>query len=455
VKLLNLVMTFCIGLGSPRAMLGRSGAPDKTCGLTEYCARTDRRVDSYSKTPTPIGPAGSIIIDPSFGSRILRVTDSKSDPNGQGRSMMTPSSSEQNSWNSTTTRFYVLTPGGQRVLYDFDPSSLKAHVQGVLRVPWEGEPQFSYTQPDILYGISSRDPAFEEYNISNGKLTSLHSISECLKVDTRGHSVTVSADDSRMSTSLGPRQDDNYVVYVYDRKRGCRWYNTRTGEIGGKWGPTGIISVPDRAFIHNTRMSKSGKFVWIGRSGHDSIGKGWLVWEVDSLNVSPCPSQCSGHHAMGYNHIIGPSGQRHPFELLVRPLNHLDAPSNLVPGLEPSRGFWYDSHFSWSNVNADDTNPFCLSTYRPSNPNSPGMPLDVTGPWENEIDCVEVDGKGSKVWRFAHTYSTAKNGFWSTPRGNVSQDGRFFIFTSDWQDQLGQTPNGKSYRTDVFIVELR
>jgi hypothetical protein len=66
-----------------------------------------------------------------------------------------------------------------------------------------------------------------------------------------------------------------------------------------------------------------------------------------------------------------------------------------------------------------------------------------------------MDGKGSKIWRFAHTYSTARNGFWSTPRGNVSPDGRFYMFTSDWQDQLGNDPKGKGFRTDVFIVELR
>jgi outer membrane protein assembly factor BamB len=70
--------------------------------------------------------------------------------------------------------------------------------------------------------------------------------------------------------------------------------------------------------------------------------------------------------------------------------------------------------------------------------------------------CVETDGKASRVWRFAHTYSTAKNGFWSTPRGNVSQDGRFFIFTSDWEDQLDERPRDKrDHRVDVFIVELR
>jgi hypothetical protein len=106
-------------------------------------------------------------------------------------------------------------------------------------------------------------------------------------------------------------------------------------------------------------------------------------------------------------------------------------------------------------VDANDSSPVCFSTYRPTNPDTPGVAPIVTGPWDNEIDCAETDAKASKVWRFAHTYSTARNGFWSTPRGNVSPDGRFFMFTSDWEDQLGRAPNGRQYRSDVFIVELK
>jgi hypothetical protein len=29
------------------------------------------------------------------------------------------------------------------------------------------------------------------------------------------------------------------------------------------------------------------------------------------------------------------------------------------------------------------------------------------------------------------------------------------MFTSDWEDQLGRVPGTSSYRTDVFIVELK
>ena len=158
---------------------------------------------------------------------------------------------------------------------------------------------------------------------------------------------------------------------------------------------------------------------------------------------------------LGYSHIIGTSGLTHPMDLWSRPLNNLEKDTPLISPLESGKELWFDSHFSWNNVDPDDSTPVCFSTYQPANPDTPGAAPLTTGPWDNEIDCAETDGKASRIWRFAHTYSTARNGFWSTPRGNVSQDGRFFMFTSDWEDQLGKLPAGDKYRTDVFVVELK
>jgi len=372
--------------------------------------------------------------------------------------MMSPASAETNAWNSDGTKFYVLTPGGQYVLYDFDPAKMKAHQSGVMPVS-EGE--FSHTRPNIMYVARSNNPAFQQYDVSNSQITVLHKVSDCVRVAPTdvAFSVSASADDVRMETMLGPEQDRNFMVYLYDRKLGCRWYNTRTGEIGGQWGPKGTISARDRCLIHNTNISPSGKYIWIER-GNSFIGASWLIWEVETMKVTACPSWCSGHHGVGYSHVVGPSGENHPLDLLARPLENLSATNSLIQNLPAGDSqHWYDMHISWNDADANDENPFCLSTYNGGNTNVPGAPLDAAGPWENEIVCVEPrahDANGARVWRFAHTYSTAKNGFWSTPRGNVSQDGRFFMFTSDWQDQLGEKPfNKHEYRHDVFIVELR
>lgn len=433
-----------------------NAAESSTCGPGQYCARSDRKTEVYPEKPPALGPAGSIITDPVFGSHIVRVTDEKSDPARAGRSLYTPSSAEQNTWNKNSTMFYVTTAGGSFLLYEFDRSSMKARPARTPKLNWGAEPQFSFGQATIIYGVTHPEPVIQQYDLETGRVSDINKPSKCVKLDARdsASTITVSADDNRFLTTLGPKQDENYLVYVFDRTLGCRWYNTVTGEIGGDWGPKGTISSPDRFPLHNARMAKSGKFIYATRGSGGSPGHRWVVWEVDTLNVSVCSRGCSGHHVMGYSHIVGSSGIGHPMDVVSRPLNHLEESKSIISGLESGKKEWYDSHFSWNNVDSTDSTPVCFSTYLASNAATPGAAPLVTGPWENEIDCAETDGKASKVWRFAHTYSTAKNGFWSTPRGNVSQDGRFFMFTSDWEDQLGKGPDDK-YRTDVFIVELK
>jgi len=427
-----------------------------TCAPGPYCARTDRKTEVYPEKAPALGPAGSIVTDPVFGSRILRVTDEKTDLVKFGRSVYTPSSAEQNTWNKTSTMFYVSTDGGSFLLFHFDPNLMKARIADTPQLHWGPEPQFSFAQDNIIYGVQHQDATIEQYDTASGKVSEINKPSKCVKLgagDTASV-ISVSADDNRFMTTLGPGQNRNYLVYVYERNRGCRWYNTETGEVGGDWGPKGTISAPDRFLVHNARIAKSGKFAYVTRGTNSSPGHRWVVWQLDTLSVSVCAKACSGHHVMGYSHILGTSGFHHPMEVLLRPLDRVEESRSMIEGLELGKKEWYDSHFSWNNVDPDDTAPVCYSTFLPSNSAAAGIVPMVTGPWENEIDCAETDGKGSKVWRFAHTYSSAKNGFWSTPRGNISQDGRFFEFTSDWENLLGTGPNGKN-RMDVFIVELR
>jgi hypothetical protein len=71
--------------------------------------------------------------------------------------------------------------------------------------------------------------------------------------------------------------------------------------------------------------------------------------------------------------------------------------------------------------------------------------------WDGEIICASMDGSFN-VWRFAHHRSSVANLFWDQPRANVSQDGRFVMFTSNWGGTVGTGPDGA--RQDAFIVQL-
>ena len=433
---------------------------DKSCGPPNYCARTDRKVEPYPATPPKIGPAGSSVTDPNFGTRILRVTDNKTDSKRDGGALMTPSSAEQNSWNSTSTRFYVETSGGQYLLYDFDPATMTAHQSHSLGTAWGGEPQFGYTQPNMMYGFGPRSTEFQQYDASNDKVTILHNITSCVKLeaDDIGHSITVSADDNRMETGVGPKQGENYIVYIYDRQKGCRWYNTKTGEIGGKWGPTGTTPMPDRFTIHNVRMSKSGKYVYVARANPQPHHH-WVIWEVDTMNVVICPSECSGHRALGYSHLLGPSGQSHPMDLLIRPLNNLEESRQLIPGLGRTDGYWYDQHFSWNNANPNNfhRNPICLRApfTAPVTPIRRARLWRWTGHGKTRSSAWQPTEKIPRYGVLRIPSVRPRMGFWSTPRGNVSPDGRFFMFTSDWEDQLGDSKAARrSHRRFYYRAEM-
>jgi len=69
---------------------------------------------------------------------------------------------------------------------------------------------------------------------------------------------------------------------------------------------------------------------------------------------------------------------------------------------------------------------------------------------------------GATVWRYGHHRSDVGSDadpsvpyFWYMPRVNVSQSGRWAIFTSNWEKTLGVDPGGTEHRQDVFVIELK
>lgn len=418
------------------------------CGPPEYCARTDLRADAGPSTVPALGPAGSAIKDPTFGSHILRVTDGNTFGGLPNISFHTNASAEQNTWNSDSTKFYVLAPGHRTLIFDFEPKKLATRFTGLdlTQHGWGGV-EFSHVDPNVIYGWQlGPQIKIQAYNLASIQAVDVFDPASCVQMGSPsyGLDLSVSADDNRFAGTVGPGQDNDKFVFVYDRKLGCRWYNTLTGEMGGAWGPKGKASIPERFLIHNARVSRTGNYVVIA-GGVQAL----MIWQVDSLNVRPCRGdtrdQCRGHWVVGSSHLFNKAW----LNLLIRPLNDPSAPIPLLNPPPPPPGLGFESHWSWNNDNSSDTAPVCGSTY--ANEVSESL---VGHPWVGEVLCVRPDAKNPTVWRFAHTFTTARGGFWTTPRGNVSQDGRFFMFTSDWQNTLGMASDG-GYRTDVFVVELK
>lgn len=265
---------------------------------------------------------------------------------------------------------------------------------------------------------------------------------------------------------------------------------TQRGPVGGvtyiqstplKRSPVRPPSINSAGYtIHDARMSKSGRIVRITQAFRGTL----YFWVPGTASVIPCitwpPDQqvagyCGGHMAMGYSHLVNSTGYFDDMGVAIHRLPDLRKWRLLVNPLPKQVEWREDKHFSWSDANPPDTMPVCGSLYVDANVRGGNGTQDVrTNPvlqirraWDREIFCLATSGP-SKVWRFAHDRATGTSNarapvntdFWATPRGNVSPDGRFYLFTSNWEWSLGNEPGSRGCpsagqcRTDVFIVEL-
>src|SRR2546425_4174819 len=144
------LLRFAIAAASAAFQLtvGAGSLHAQTSSPRAYSAKADRAVVSKPALPQ-IGGAGATFTDPAFGSRMLRVTDANTRPGHAGQSYTTPSAAHQNSWNTTSTYFYVRSVDGYFVPYAFNPSSMAASRiggsdDGGLLISSQTEPQFSF-----------------------------------------------------------------------------------------------------------------------------------------------------------------------------------------------------------------------------------------------------------------------------------------------------------------------
>jgi hypothetical protein len=299
--------------------------------------------------------------------------------------------------------------------------------------------------------VRSRYAVLRNYCFSTGVVSTVIDTTTCRVQPPLGSEavtdddVSLSLDDSRVSISEGGTQfGEHMFVVVYDKNLGCRWYNTQTGKIGGQWGATGAASTTTGYLIRHAYLSRSGNFVLIST---DWLG--WYVWDLSTLNVSVCHKtplyECQGYQAVGSNSLVNGPGITGDMQTAFRPLNNISQVSQLV---SPVPFDWGQAqHFTWSNGDVNDSIPVCGSMH------SYDGDTWVEQPFAREIFWVETDGIASTVWRFAHSRATYIPPFFQTqPLGSVSRDGKFLLFTSDWDNQLGTEADGHTPLSDVFIV---
>ncbi len=437
------------GLVLTGSLMASADAPVRYNAITDGLPRPEPPLPAF-------GGAGSVITDPVFGTHILRVTDANTQPDYPGAAFMTPGGSFENNWNADTTMFWLWGKGGM-VVYRFDAASFRAtpvpdpkNAAMPLVLPFGGGGPFSYRRPNILY--LTRGLSVVEYDFNTNTQAPVFEAGAAVPgVGGDAYTPSVSDDDSRICLAFGAHQDTHPYVAVLDRNSGrYQVLDTVNSKLNGQ---PATISLGFG--IHSAYMDRSGRYVILSKGQGKQPGQSeWVVWDVDTSRVYEIKAEWSGHDASGFGVRVNQSGffggqpafydeqqwaVRGLSEDAINDYKYLLDWHNLPTPHNPIAS----GHHSWNNARPDVAVPVVGSIVRDARQTD--VPWRA---WDNEVIGIATDGSGA-VYRFAHHRAVwDRSEFWDDPRGNISQNGRFFMFTSNWGRSVG------AGRRDVFIVEL-
>jgi hypothetical protein len=412
---------------------------------SSYNAISDTQV--YPKPPLPkLGPAGFAFQEPIFRCPLVRVSDERT---LEGRAIVTPATAFSNPWNADSTLFCLLADGAFNVPFRFNPKTMVANrIEGLPFLPDIGnEITFSRHDPNLCFGKDRRRLGIATFDFALNKPTDFIDVGQLTGLDV-GYlgTLSVSANDVLALIFGGPTQDASPYVLLYDLKtKQHRLWNTKAGTVDGK-----PVAGAPHFTQHSGLLDLSGRyFVTLGPGV-----QGPIVWDTATDQIYPVTAQNEGHYALGYGEMVNCSRTYAHRALAVQ---EVDCAQGLLahPAGEPY--FAYDSHVSWNNARPNQHLPVVLSSYHIFEREDPKCA------WGDEVIAVATDGSG-KVWRFAQPRTSVhlrgeigacnqSYNFWDCPRGNVSQDGRFYMFTSNWEETLGKDAHGR-VREDAFVVKL-
>ena len=420
-----------------------------------YDAATDRMVRPKPVVPTPRSP-GSFILDPAFGSRILRITGPNTQANALNTPFHGPADAFVPNWNADSTMFWVYGNGGV-IPFRFDAALLQAS-----RLPKAGDPSggllldfegpFSYRKPNIMYGAKADLTVFE-YDFASAQKTTIFKAGATVRGASGGASMpSVSDDDSRLCVAFSGTQGTYQYIVVLDRPSGFRTVlDTQNSRLNGH--PTVL---PLGFGVQTAHIDRSGRYVVITKGAGSTTATPSLVWDVATGLIAEIRNNLGGTETSGFGVSINESGYSgafyEPMDYVIRSLDPgqvgateflIDSAQTHTPHLPIGTGY-----FSWNNAHAAAKVPIVGTHYR-----KPQDDSQARRAWDDEIIAVATDGS-SRIWRFANHYSIFDgSNYWDAPRGSVSQDGRWYLYTSNWGKDLGTTPNGQA-RQDMFLVEL-
>ena len=386
--------------------------------------KTDRGVYPDWPGPLPEPPklpkaGGETFVDPDFGTTIMRVTD-EADGDCKHRY------SYLHTFNKDSTRFFI-NCGGKAVLYSFDPAAFRikgkaplfpANPPGGGKVRWD-HTQWSADDPDLMY--CHEGLRLYSYNVAEQKYTLLKDFTGIFgqgnlwqmskSLDDKTFAFTVDKPDERVAV--------RFMVWSRDKDK---------------------ILLNEKANVEfdEVQIDKTGRYLVIktGQTGRDHVIRVRIA-DLETGKTSDLtdfePDWAPGHSDNGHGTVVAVSSHDCDGLGSSLTLRKLEDPHNFIHILRWPKDWTQSFHIS---MLADDEDWALVSSYTTKPPLSKGL-------FHDEIFQVTTKGPGF-VRRLAHHHSVRRE-FWDEPRANISRDGRFVTFTSNW---------GGSPRHDVFILRV-
>lgn len=372
-----------------------------------------------------LGPAGFTFRDPTFGSRLQRVTDATLDGS---RSWRVASNTHLAAWNATGRLFYVINGGGSIAVFN------AAGTDTGLRPYSQAEPTFSRVDPDVLFTIGGPHVrTIRKFSVASNQFTDVLELDTVQAVPAEsyvGGIVTGGAPETLVAFFGGAGADQHRYVVWYPLDGRPRKFVDTQARFGYR--------------LHSISVDLSGRFVLFYPTNAQPYQV--VVWDTQTDTFTPITNDLGpwGHDAVGVGTWINMDTASGPWDAAQWTKRSLLTPrerTNLIdPVLLPQEISLAD-HSAWRGVGR-----LISSTYR--------LPSQTPWrAWDDEIIGIATEGPSS-VERYAHHRSDVSEGFWSQPIINCAPTGGRCVFTSNWERSLGADAQGQ-VRQDVFLVELR
>ncbi|HKY70674.1 MAG TPA: hypothetical protein VJL88_02040 [Nitrospira sp.] len=408
--------------------------------------------------PPALGPANSIINDPTFGSRLLRVTDGNT---ASGSSLLPEYAGYFRTWNANSTALKLMNSHGVSYWLEFNSSnftvgdgSARPNLHQV-SFPWTWE--WSAVDPDIIYFLNGNK--ISKYNKVTTLVTNLGGPPNG---DPVTYHIGVVGADNWVCSAAGAGTQGTYTkIYCVNPNNTSqsKFIDVLNKTINGvtQSDPNWPTSAAGQTIgIHSLFGSVGGTWLDVvfhqqswGANGDSVFNLGTNTWSL----VTNADTRWSGHSSIGNGKYVNGSGSINGMDsrgaLLRDPNKLMDATQYIFIMQPPSTVGWYDGeHSSWFNSSTNPQAPVLFSRYNITKP-----PSALT--WYGEIIAAATDGSNT-VWRFAHNHNGGMVGFAGCSFAQISNDGRWALFSSYWDGALGAAAGdfGFSKRIDTFIVDL-